>query len=150
MNKITASLLPVRAMTVDDLKLFREWVFKLLHINMFQPEVMKAPRMTMCRAENDEGPLLYIPLQSVLMYDAIAAKPGITPRQEALCLWKIGEVVDKAALDAGYREIYFICRDDRVSDICAKHGFVEVKNVRVLKRVVEPIQEPVIGDVECA
>lgn len=142
MKKINADVLPLSAMTEQDVTNFKQWVWNLRSINMFDPVVMSAPRTVMCCAGNDE-PLLYVPLQPVLMFDAIAAKPGLTPRQEAMCLWKIGEKVDEVAKATGYQEIWFVCRDDRVSDICAAHGFEEIKNVRVLKRTIK------IGTKQC-
>lgn len=128
--------MPIAEMTEADVENFKEWVWKMRSINMFDPEVIGYPRAAMAKAENEDGALLYIPLQAVLMFDAIAPKPELTPRQEAMCLWKIGEVVDQAARETEFREVVFFCRDDRVSDICARHGFEEIKDVRVLRKKV--------------
>lgn len=139
MKKITAEVLPVGSLSDKDKEQFTEWMWNGMPLNMFDPTMLGYPRTVVCKAKaDDDENLLFVPLQPVLMYDAIAAKPGITERQEALALWRIGEAVDQAAKDAKYREVYFFCRDDRVSDICAKHGFEEVKNVRLLRRKVEP------------
>lgn len=141
MTKIKAEILPFPALNPEDVTNFRQWVWNSRHINLFDPVVMSAPRTVMCRAsevtQRGDEPLVYIPLQPVLMYDSIAAKPGLTPRQEALALARIGGQVDKAAKATGFQETYFICRDDRVSNLCKAHGFTEVENVRVLKKVVK-------------
>lgn len=141
MTKIKAQLMPLSKMTEADVSNFKQWVWNLRHINMFQPKVMSAPRTIMCKAsavtEGGEEPLVYIPLQPVLMYDAIAAKPELDPKHEALALARIGQVVDETAKTLGFQEVFFICRDDRVSDLCAKHGFTEVSKVRVFKKTIE-------------
>lgn len=137
MQKIKAEILALCDLTQADRDNFSQWVWRQRSTNLFQTDVMKAPRMVMCKALKGEDAALYVPLHPVLMFDAIASAPDLTPRQEALALWKIGQEADRIARDTKHREIYFICRDDRVSDICAKHGFEEVKNVRVLKRTVQ-------------
>src|SRR5579863_899010 len=123
MRKIEAELMPISAMNELDVKDFMEFVWHMKPLNMFDPEVIGYPRTVMLRAKSEEENQLFIPIQSVLMYDAIAPKPGLSPRHEALALARIGQVVDQAARDAGIRETFFFCKDDRVADLCAKHGF---------------------------
>jgi len=117
-----------------DKQQFIDWVWQMRHLNLFVPEVMSYPRTVVCKASAGDEALAYIPLQSVLMYDSIAPKPGLSPRQEAMSLWRIGEAVDKAAQDSKHREVYFFCKDDRVADICSDHGFEEIRGVRLLRR----------------
>jgi hypothetical protein len=138
MKKITAEVKTVGFLTELEKNQFTEWMWNGMPLNMFDPEVVAYPKTLITKASNEDGDLLYIPLQAALVFDAIAAKPGITPRQEALALWRIGEVTNQLARDTGHREIYFFCRDDRVSDICSNHDFEEIKGVRVLRRKVKP------------
>jgi len=138
MKKIKAEILPITEMSQQDIQIFIDWVWKMRHLNWFDPQVLSYPRTVMCRADNGEEPLLYIPLQSVLMWDAIAPKPGLTPRQEAMCLWQIGEAVNQAMEATGHREAYFFTADDRVADICARHDFEELRGIRVLRRKAKP------------
>lgn len=134
--KIEAEIKTVGRMDIEEQKEFVAWV-QSTRFNMFDPAVISYPRATMLKASDEKGALIYIPLQPVLMYDAIAARPGITPRQEALSMWRIGELVDTVQKDLGYGESYFVCRDDRVADICLRHGFEEIKNVRILRHKAE-------------
>ena len=138
MTKLSAEMLPLSAMTEQDARDFCEYVWSMHGLNMFQPEVLTYPRAVMLRARNEEGNQLFIPLQSVLMYDSIAPRPGLSPMAEARALSKIGEVVDQAAQHSGTREVYFFCRDDRVADLCARHGYEEIQNVRVLRKKISP------------
>ena len=94
---------------------------------MFDPAVVGYPKTVMLRAKSEDENLLFIPLQSVLMYDSIAPKPGLSPRHEALALARIGQVVDQVAQDTGTREVFFFCRDNTVADLCAAHGYEETE-----------------------
>lgn len=138
MRKIEAEMMPISAMSEQDVNDFMAYVWSQKPLNMFDPEIIGYPRTVMLRAKSEDENQLFIPLQSVLMYDAIAPKPGLSPREEALALAKIGKVVDQAALDSGTREVFFFCRDDRVADLCAAHGYEEIKGVRLLRKKVVP------------
>ena len=138
MKKIKAVIKALKDLSQEDISNFKTWVWRLRTLNMFEPKVLAAPRTVMCKAETEDGEaLLYMPLQPVLMYDAIAPKEGLTPRQEAYSLFKINEAVEHMAKSIGYQELYFICRDDTVSDLCVRNGFTEIKNVRVVKKTIE-------------
>jgi hypothetical protein len=138
MKRIEAEMMPISAMNEQDVKDFMEYVWQMRHLNMFDKDVIGYPRTVMLRAKSEDGNELFIPLQSVLMYDAIAPKPGLSPWHEALALARIGQVVDQAARDTGTGEVWFVCRDERVADLCAKHGYEELHNVRVLRKKVSP------------
>ena len=144
MKKIQACILPVGALPPEDQQNFAEWVWRSRALNMFDPDSIDQRFSAMCVAGSEKNPMVYIPLQPVFVYDAIAAKPGITPREEALCLWRIGQAVDEKMAETGIGETWFICRDDRVSDICLRHGFEEIRGVRLLRRKLpkSPPQEP--------
>ena len=138
MKKVFAEMLPIPAMSEHDARDFIEYVWSMRSLNMFDKDVLTYPRTVMLRARNEEGNQLFVPLQSVLMYDSIAPRPGLSPMAEARALSKIGEVVDQAAQHSGTREVYFFCRDDRVADLCARHGYEEIQNVRVLRKKINP------------
>ena len=126
----------IGSVSPEDAKRFSEWVWAMRGLNMFDPSVISYPRTVMLRASNEADPLLFVPLQSVLMFDSIAPKPGLSPRQEALCLRRIDQKVESLAKDSQHREVYFICRDDRVADLCARHGYEEIKDVRILRKKI--------------
>lgn len=134
MKKIEAEIMPVAAVPITEIPILADYMHKMLGLNMFDMDVLSYPRTVMVKASDGEEPLVYMPLQAVLMYDSLAPKPGITPRQEAVCLKKIVDAVDEAARVTGFAETWFICKDDRVADIAVRHGFQEIKNVRVLKK----------------
>src|SRR5437588_430625 len=115
--KITANPMTVGEMSEEDRKNFAEWVWASRALNCFDMEVVSYPKTVMVRADAPEGAVLYVPLQSVLLFESLAPKPGISPRMEALALYLIGEKVSEMALHTGHREVYFFCKDDRVAEI---------------------------------
>ena len=138
--KITTRCVPVGGMVKEDWENFISWVWEARKINNFDPDVVSYPRSVMLTAdketENTSEPILYLPIQPVLMLESLAPKPGITPREEALALWRLGELLEQITKDTGLQEHYFICKDDRMADYCSKHGFTEMKGYRLLKKKI--------------
>ena len=84
--KIEAELKTIEYMKPEEMTEFSAWVWTVRELGMFDPDVMTYPRSMMLKARDDNGALLYVPLQPVFMYETIVAKPGIKPRKEALSL----------------------------------------------------------------
>ena len=135
--KITTRLTTIGGMTKKDQDTFADWVWQARAINKFEPDVLSYPRTVMLTADDESGPVLYLPVQPVLMLESLAPKPGVSPRKEALALWRMGEMLEQVSRDTGMREQYFICKDDRVADICADHGFEELKGYRLLRKKIK-------------
>lgn len=91
-------------------------------INLFDPAVMDYPTTRTVVAHNGE-PLMYMPYQQVLMMESLAPKPGISPIEEGLALREITKSVALLASQAGIREAYFLCKDERVVKFASAHGF---------------------------
>jgi hypothetical protein len=142
MYKITTRVSSVGAMSEEDMKTFIEWAWKARAINCFDPDVIGYPRSIMLAADDNEGPLLYLPVQPVLMLESLAPRPDVSPRKEAMALWKMGEMLEGISKDTGIQEQYFMCKDDRVADICSKHGFEEMKGYRLMKKKIKPLELP--------
>lgn len=134
---VEAEIKAVALMQPEEQKQFTEWVWNRRELNMFDPSVIGYPRATMLKASKDGGAILYIPLQPVLMYDAVAAKPEITESEKTDSMLKIGELIDSVQKDLGYAEAYFLCRDDQIAELCLKNGFEELKDVRILRHKAE-------------
>ena len=121
MKKITAELLPLGALTEEDVRDFVTWVQGLRHVNNFDPEVMFYDRTAMCRSLADGVPELYLPIQPVLMYESLAPRPGLSKRHIAMGLYRIGELMDTACQQLGFGEQYFITNDpDEVAAVCKR------------------------------
>ena len=127
----------------EEVAQFIDWVWKARDINCFDMDVMKYPRTVVVSADDNDGALLYMPIQPALMLESLAPRPGVSPRKEAMALWKIGETLEQISKHTGIQEQYFLCKDDRVANLCARHGFEEMKGYRLLKKKIPlPVSDP--------
>ena len=138
--KITAELFPLSDLSVEDQKLFIDWIWKARSINCFDPDVLNSPRVIMAKASSsEEGSQLFIPLQATLMWESIAPRPGISERVEALSLARIEARVVSAMQDAGFGESYFLCKDDTLANFVAgRPNWEELQGYRILRRKLTP------------
>lgn len=125
MQKITSSIMPLYAVPEADAKKFIEWVWDVRQKVQFDYETLTYPRSCMTRAQNEEETLMLIPLQPVLMFESMTRKPNLSDRQSALCLYRIGQEVERVAKDTGHREAYFLTNDAREADTCSHHGWTK-------------------------
>ena len=121
MKRITADVLPLPALSQEDIKNFVEWVTSIN--NNFDRDVMFYPRTVMLRAQSDEKPLIYVPLHPVLMYESLAPSPDATDLQKAVSLREVSALVDGMAADAGYGEGYFLTNSKAEMELVTKRGW---------------------------
>lgn len=133
--KITAELKAICTLTPEEMTQIISWLWQARHINCFDPDVLTYPRVIVAKAGDEDGAKLYIPLQAALIWESVAPMPGISNRQEAVCLARIEEQVVKAQQDAGFGESIFLCKDDSMSNFVAhQDGWEELVGYRVLRR----------------
>jgi hypothetical protein len=123
-------------LTPADIQLFLHWVLNTSN-NCYDPSILSYPKATMLAADDEEGPFAFLPMQSAIMLESLAVMAGTTPRKMALALARFGKAIDEIAEGTGVREVYFLCRDDNVADLCAQHGFDELLDFRVLRRKIK-------------
>jgi hypothetical protein len=121
MKKITADILPLPALTSDDVRNFVEWVTSI--DNNFDKDVMFYPRTVMLRALADGIPIVYVPLQPVLMYESLAPGPDISNLQRAVALREISALVDGMAANTGHGEGYFLTNSLEEMELVTKRGW---------------------------
>jgi hypothetical protein len=103
------------------------------------PTVLTFPRMCMATAYDENGPILYLPFQSCLVVDCIAPRPGADKRELSFAYWQIGQQLEKAMKDTGNCDCYATINDADLADSMCKHGWTEIRNVRLLrKRIAAP------------
>ena len=124
MKKITAEILDRTALTPDDTKELFEWSALLREKNNFDPDVLFYPRTVITRAKADEEPIVYVPVHPVLMFESLAPKPGLSLGQTAMALYRIGELTEQVARDAGFGEMYFLTNDEDEMKSASKRGWV--------------------------
>lgn len=118
MKKITA-----RPAEQKDIKSFLEWTLASLSINLAHPDSLSAPTFTVLAADSENGPEMYMPYQLTMTLDALAPKPGISPRVEALALRELMRKAVDTCKAIGVAEINFMCADERVIKFAEAHGF---------------------------
>jgi hypothetical protein len=146
LQKISADVMPLHAVPEDDAKKFIKWVWDVRHDVDFDYDTLSYPRSCMTRAQAGDETLMLIPLQPVLMFESMVHKPGMSDRETALCMARIGEVVEQAAVDTGHKESYFLTNDAREAETCSRHGWTKVlhdpeKRVWLMKRKFEKVAE---------
>jgi hypothetical protein len=112
MKKITAEILDRSELTAEDTKDLIEWSVALAHKSNFDPDVLFYHRTVITRAKSGDEPIVYLPLQPVMMFESLAPKPGLSKGHIAMSLYRIGEVVEEAATQMGYGEMYFLTNDE--------------------------------------
>lgn len=135
MEKITVKFLPWAKLPTEEKEQFKVWASAQKDLNCFDNSILTYPHLSVAVASDGDGPFFFVPLQVAFLYESIATRPGaVGPLKEALALRRIEFMVDDIARKAGLREQYFICKDNRVSDICARRGFEEMTGYRTLRR----------------
>ena len=143
MKTVTADVFPISAISTDEAKDFINWAYLMRLKTKFTPEVLRHPRMCMTRASYDGKPGLYIPVQPVLMMDALTPDPSLSAMQRAIGMYRIGELLEHSIMpNTGIWDAYATVTDDAEADSMAKHGWQEIKDVRLMrKRITAPIAD---------
>jgi N-acetylglutamate synthase-like GNAT family acetyltransferase len=106
-----------------DAAAYAEWLAKASDINLVDRGVYTYPTAQHLVVERDGVPQLMNSCHAVLVMEALAPRPGITPRQEARALNELFEKVKEVARAAGIKEIVFGCKDERLGKFIERRGF---------------------------
>jgi hypothetical protein len=140
MKKVTADVFPIHDISLEDAKNFINWAYLMREKTQFNPEIMRHPRMCMTQASYDGKPGLYVPIQPVLMLDALTPDPSLNNMERAIGMSRISDLIEKQVMpDTGMYDTYFYTNDADEASIAARHGWEEVKGVRLMrKRISAP------------
>ena len=142
MKKVTADLFSMDKITEEDAKNFIKWAYIAREKTRFDAEVLRHPRMCITRALLDGQPSLYIPIRPVLMFGDLTPDPSLTDRQRAISIARIGELVETQVMkDTGMHETFAMVNDDAQADSMVKHGWTEIKGVRLLRKRFVPTED---------
>ena len=136
---ITAEVKALSLVTEEEQKKFISWMWQFREKSNFDMAVMSYPRTVMFSASDEQGPLVFLPAQPILMFESLCARPGATEKEIALSLWRIGELADETMKDTGMHEAYFLTNDQAEADSTEKHGWTKLlfdpaKNTYLMKR----------------
>lgn len=113
----------IRAAEEKDAITYADWLAKASDINLVDRKVYFYPTAQHLVVERDGEPQLMNSVHAVLVMEALAPKPGITPMQEARALNELFEKVKEMARAAGVREILFGCKDETLIRFIERRGF---------------------------
>lgn len=144
MKKVAAEVMPISDFTIEDMTKFINWAYLMREKTHFGRDmsVMNHPRLCMTKATMDGEPALFIPLQPVLMFDVLTPDPNLTDRQRAICMWRIGELLESQIMpDSGMYDAFFYTNDEQEVETCSRHGWTELKGVHLMRKRIAGKQE---------
>jgi N-acetylglutamate synthase-like GNAT family acetyltransferase len=106
-----------------DAETYADWLAKASDINLVDRGVYLYPTAQHLVVERNGVPQLMNSCHAVLVIEALAPRPGITPMQEARALNELFEKVKDVARAAGIKEVMFGCKDERLAKFIERRGF---------------------------
>jgi hypothetical protein len=125
----------IRAAEQRDAETYANWLTAAADINLADPEVYKYPTCNTVVVERKGEAKLMNSFHLVLMVEALAPKPDISPMDEARALKELFGTIEEIAKASGVREVWFGCKDPRVEKFVQRHGIEEVPYKMFRKRV---------------
>lgn len=109
MKKVT-----VRPAELRDASNYTKWLEAASDINLVDTAVYSYPTCNTLTVETAGEPVLMNSFHLVLMMEALAPKPGISPLTEARALKELFDGIKRLAAASGVKEIFFGCKDERL------------------------------------
>lgn len=90
------------------------------------------PTLRIMRTENgDGGAMVYLPVHSGAILESLGWAPDLNAEHKAVAAATAAEAIEREAWLMGYREVFFICSDERTDEFCQKWlGFERVTAMR--------------------
>jgi hypothetical protein len=130
----------VRLANEQDVPKFMEWIFNTPK-NLFDPDVMSYPSTrTLVAVDEKDQPILFQPFQPVFMVESLAHKQGSSPREIALSLDRMDDVLEKLAQTYGIRELMFMSNEPSIIEFAQHHGYEVIKWTVLRKKLSPPKQ----------
>jgi hypothetical protein len=126
----------VRDFEEKDSQKYADRLHALASINLVDPAVYDYPTCRTLVVEKDGEQKLMNSFHLVIVQEALAPQPDISPKDHALALRALNDYLKKLAQLSGVKEIWFGCKDERVIKFAERHGF-EVLNFPVLRMKVQ-------------
>jgi hypothetical protein len=118
----------VRDFGPQDAQKYADWLLAIANINLVDCGVYSYPRVAHLTVDKEDEAVLINSVHPVLVQEALAPKPGLSPKDEARALRALNDALKELAHKLGYKEIWFECKDQRVIDFACRHGHELIKN----------------------
>lgn len=112
----------IRQAQAEDAEMYAAWLDNTKD-NLLDKDVYQYPTLQTLVVEKEGKPDLINSFHAVLVMEALAPRPGITPLQEARALNELFEKVKEVARGAGIKEVMFMCKDERLQQFIERRGF---------------------------
>lgn len=109
-----------------DAQMYFDWLKEASSINLVDTGVYSYPACNTIVVEADDEPVLMNSFHPVAMMEALAPKPGLSPKDEARALRELYDAVRRIAVFTGIREVWFSCIDNRLKKFIEHQGFEQV------------------------
>lgn len=113
----------IRPAQFEDAVTYAAWLKEAEDINLVDREVYTYPTCQTLVVEKNNEPQLMNSFHAVLVMEALAPKPGLTPLQEARALNELFEKIKNIAREAGIKEIMFGCKDEQLGKFIEGRDF---------------------------
>lgn len=115
----------VRPARQEDSDLFLEWSLQTKD-NAFDPEVAKYKSTITWCVYDRFGPLVFMPVQTPLMMESIASRPGASKAEIAAALKELTQQCVTQAHISGAGEIYFLGSEEGTDHMATNQIFEEL------------------------
>ena len=115
----------VRPAREEDREQFIQWSIKTEN-NLLDPDVIKYPSTLVWCAFDENGPIVYVPVQQPLFMESLAINPEASPALVAMALKELTQNLVTQAILKGSGEIFFLCTDEQTIDYAKRQAFEEM------------------------
>ena len=130
----------VRPAREEDRQQFVDWSIHTPN-NLLDPDVIKYSSTRVWCAFDENGPIVYVPVQKPLFMESLAINPEASPALVAMALKELTQnLVTQAHLE-GSGELYFLCKDESTIEFSKKQVWKE-QPWRVFKIKVKDLESP--------
>jgi hypothetical protein len=120
----------VRGAGPEDAQTYADWL-QSTPSNLYDPAVYKYPTTTTLAVEHKDSVVLLNSFHGVLVMEAIAHKPGLSPLRKAAALNHLFNKIKEVAATLGIKEIWFGCKDASLDEFLMDedhaYGFEKLK-----------------------
>jgi hypothetical protein len=117
----------VRPAKVADSEKCAKWAIQNLDRNKLDAKVMEYPSTFTLAAYTEDGPVMFMPVQTPLMMESVCMDPEASDMNQAQALKELVQALVTQAHLKGIGEIYFVGSDERTSAFAENQLFEKVE-----------------------
>lgn len=110
-----------------DAQNYWSWLLAASDRNLVDTKVYEYPTTNTIVVDKDNEPVLMNSFHLVLMQEALAPKPGISNKDEAIALLELFTCIHNLAEATGIKEVWFTCADPNLEQFILRKGFEKIK-----------------------